>query len=188
MIRNEKVRRLTRMGMLAALSVVLVAIIHFPIFPAAAYLEYDPADIPILIGTFLYGPWCGVLLTLVASVIQGLTVSASSGIYGIIMHVIATGVFCLTAGYIYKAKKTLKGALIALICGTIAMAAVMAGANLIITPLFTGMPREAIKALLLPVIVPFNLIKAGINSAVTFLIYKPISRLFSKNDELAQNK
>ena len=44
---NEKVRKLVTMAMLAALSIVLVYVIHFPIFPAASFLEYDPADIPI---------------------------------------------------------------------------------------------------------------------------------------------
>lgn len=57
---NEKVRKLVTMAMLAALSIVLVYVIHFPIFPAASFLEYDPADIPILIGTFAYGPLAGV--------------------------------------------------------------------------------------------------------------------------------
>ena len=64
---NEKVRKLVTMAMLAALSIVLVYVIHFPIFPAASFLEYDPADIPILIGTFAYGPLAGVLLTVVVS-------------------------------------------------------------------------------------------------------------------------
>ena len=67
---NEKVRKLVTMAMLAALSIVLVYVIHFPIFPAASFLEYDPADIPILIGTFAYGPLAGVLLTVVVSVIH----------------------------------------------------------------------------------------------------------------------
>ena len=39
------------------------------------------------------------------------------------------------------------------------------------------MPVAAIKDLLLPVILPFNLIKAGINAVVVFIIYKPISKL-----------
>ena len=76
---KEKTRKLTVMAMLVAISVVLVYLIHFPIFPAAAFLEYDPADIPILIGAFAYGPVAGILLTGVASVIQGFTVSAGSG-------------------------------------------------------------------------------------------------------------
>ena len=61
--------KLAKMGMLVAISIVLVAIIHFPIFPAVAFLEYDPADIPILIGTFAFGPVAGLLLTIVTAVV-----------------------------------------------------------------------------------------------------------------------
>ena len=168
--------RLAKMGMLVAISIVLVMLIHFPIIPAVAFLEYDPADIPILLGTFAFGPAAGVLLTVVTSILQGVTVSAASGPYGIIMHIIATSVLCLTAGLIYQSKhtKTKKHAIVGLVCGTVAMALVMVPANMIITPLFTGMPLESVMALM-PGIVGFNFIKAGINSVVTFLVYKRIS-------------
>ena len=71
MTSREKTVRLAKMGMLVAISIVLVYFIHFPIFPAVAFLEYDPADISILIGTFAFGPLAGILLTVVTSVIQG---------------------------------------------------------------------------------------------------------------------
>lgn len=180
MLRNEKTQKLTRLGMLAALSVALVAIVHFPLLPAAPYLEYDPADIPILIAAFMYGPWYGVLLTVVVSVIQGVTVSAGGGVIGIIMHIGATSAFCLAAGYIYKRNKNQTSALIGLIVGVVAMAAVMTGLNYLLTPLYTGMPRAEVAKLLIPVIVPFNLLKAGINAALTFVVYKPIHRLFNR--------
>ena len=61
-----------------------------------------------------------------------------------------------------------------MICGTAAMAVVMIGANLIITPLFMGVPRSMVWDLM-PFIVGFNAIKAGINSIVTFFLYKRIS-------------
>jgi len=168
-------RKLTTMGIIAGLSVALVFIIHFPIFIQAPFLEYDPADIPILIITFAYGPLAGLVVTVVASIAQGLTVSAHSGAYGILMHVISTGTYVLTAGIIYNKIHNRLGAGIALICGVLVSAAVMAAANLIITPLFMGVSVEVIKAMLLPIIIPFNLIKAGINGAVTFLLYKPMS-------------
>ena len=173
---NEKTRKLTIMAMLVAISVVLVYLIHFPIFPAAPFLEYDPADIPILIGTFAYGPLAGILLTVVTSVIQGVTVSSGSGLYGIIMHIIATSTIVLVAGSIYRVKHTRAGAAIGLVLGTICWGIVMCIANHFITPLFTGMPTEAVDAMILPVILPFNLIKAGANSLITFLVYKTVSR------------
>ena len=94
-MRKETIKKMTVMAMLAALSIVLVYVIHFPIFPAASFLEYDPADIPILIGTFAYGPLAGVLLTVVVSVIQGMTVSSGSGLMGIAMHIFATSILVL---------------------------------------------------------------------------------------------
>ena len=105
---KSKNMKLAKMAMLVAISIVLVVIIHFPIFPAVAFLEYDPADIPILIGTFAFGPGAGIVLVIVTSVIQGLTVSAQSGVYGIIMHILATTALAAVAGLIYKKNKTKK--------------------------------------------------------------------------------
>jgi riboflavin transporter FmnP len=166
-------KTLTTLAVFSAISVVLVALIHFPIFPAAPYLEYDPADIPILICAFVFGPYAGLAMTAVVALVQGVTVSVQSGVYGILMHLVATGTYVSAAGFIHRAKPNALTAAAGVIAGTVAMAAVMSGANLIITPAFTGMPREAIEALILPVIVPFNLIKAGANGIIAFALYKP---------------
>ena len=171
--------KLVKMGAMVAISVALVYLIHFPIFPAVAFLEYDPADIPILIGTFAFGPLAGLALTVVTSVIQGLTVSSGSGLYGILMHVIATGVLVIVSGSIYSRKKTKTMAVVSLLCGMTAMAVVMMGANIVITPLFMGVPAEAVWSLM-PFIVGFNLIKAGINGGVTFILYKRIANFLRR--------
>lgn len=164
------------MAVLAALSILLVALIHFPIFPAAAFLEYDPADIPILIGGFMFGPLGGIVLTVLVCLLQGVTVSASSGIIGILMHFMATGSFVLTASLIYKKHHTMKGAIAGLALGSIAMTVMMVIWNLVFTPIFMGVSVDTVIPMILPIIVPFNLLKAGINSCVTFLVYKPLSR------------
>ena len=108
-------RKMCTMAILSALSVVLIFLIHFPILPAAPWLEYDPADIPILLGGFVYGPVVGIVITIVASLIQALTVSASSGWVGFVMHVISTGALVLVSSLYYKHDRSRKGALIALI-------------------------------------------------------------------------
>ena len=174
MEKQKNLVRLAKMAMLVAISVILVSIIHFPIFPAVAFLEYDPADIPIFIGTFAFGPIAGLMITVVVSLVQGLTVSAGSGAYGIIMHIIATGSFVIVAGFLYRHKKTKKEAIISLSAGTLTMVVVMYFANLVITPMCTGWPVTAVKELM-PFILAFNAVKAGLNSIVTFLLYKRIS-------------
>lgn len=170
-------RQMVGMAMLAAISIVFVSVIHFPLFPAAAFLEYDPADIPILIGTFTYGPIAGFILTVVVSLIQGTTVSAGSGIIGIVMHIVATGSCTLISGTIYQKIKTKKGAALSLVIGVITMTVAMVVMNLILTPLFMGAPVEAVMAMLVPIIIPFNLLKSCINCLITFLLYKSISHI-----------
>ena len=183
---KSNIKRIATLGILCACSIILVALIHLPIIPAVSFLEYDPADIPILIGTFIFGPFWGLGLTVVTSIIQGITVSAQSGFYGIAMHTIATGTYTLVAGSIYKHKKTKKSALIAIICGTVSWVAVMIPANLLLTPAYLGlfgMDTETAKATvntLLPYIVLFNLIKSGVNGIITYIVYKKIHIFLQK--------
>lgn len=173
---SQTTRKLTTLAMLTAISVVLITLVHIP-YPLAPFLEYDPADIPIFIGTFLYGPIAGLSITLVVSLIQGLTVSSTSGGIGIIMHFLATGMFALSAGNIYRCQHTRRGAMNALVLGGLAMTVVMVFCNLIFTPIFLKTPIEEVVPMLLPTIIPFNLLKAGVNGIVTYFVYKPIARL-----------
>lgn len=180
-----KTRKLTTMALLIALSVVLVTTVRIVVFNP---LEYDAGDIPIMISGFLFGPMAGLLITVIASVVQGLTVSAQSGPWGILMHVLATGTFVVVASLIYHRKKTLKSAVIGMVCGTVAVLAVMIPANLIVQPLWNGIPVAAVKDMIWPVLVPFNALKFAVNGLVTFLVYKPISKLVklpSKKDKKA---
>ncbi|MDI9493729.1 MAG: ECF transporter S component [Bacillota bacterium] len=174
MNRIEKTNRLTKMAMLAAISVALMLLLRIP-FPPAPFLVYDPADVPILISSFAFGPMSGILITVVVSFIQAFALSGD-GIIGFFMHVMATGSFVLVAGLMYKFNKTKKRAVAALVAGSLAMSAIMVGWNIIVTPIYMGVPREAVLAMILPVILPFNLLKAAVNSVVIFLIYKPIGR------------
>lgn len=174
------VKKLVTMAVLAALSIVLMMFIKFPIIPAAPYLIYEPADVPIMIGSFLFGPLAGLVITVIVSAIQTLTSSSGNGVVGFFMHVVATGTFVITAGLIYKKIHTVKGAIIALVFGTLAMTAVMIPVNLVIQPNFYGVPIDAVKSLLIPAIIPFNILKAGLNSVLTFVIYKRISNVVHK--------
>ena len=177
-VNRQKTMKLAKMGMLVAISILLVNI-HFPIFWPVAFLEYDPADIPILIGGFAFGPLAGVCITIVTAILQGLTVSAQSGLYGILMHIVATSTLVLVSSTIYKMKKNRKMAVLGLLCGTLAMTAIMIPANYLITPYFMNVPKQAITGIL-PFIVGFNLIKAGVNSVITFILYKKVSKFLHK--------
>lgn len=54
------------------------------------------------------------------------------------------------------------------------MVVVMLFWNYLITPIYMGYPREAVVELLIPVFLPFNLMKGGLNAALTMILYKSI--------------
>ncbi len=172
-------KKISGLAVLASISIVLVLTIHFPLIPSPIPLEYDPADIPIFLGTFMYGPFAGIILTAVVCVLQGTTVSAASGPYGILMHFFATGSYVLVAGLIYKMRRTYKGAIHAIISGSIVSVGTMVLWNLLITPLYLGVPRAVVAGLIPTAILPFNAIKISINSIATLLLYKHTKKFFN---------
>ena len=108
------------MALMTALSLVML-LIRIP-FPPAPFLVYDPADIPIYITAFAFGPVAGLAVTFVVSFIQAFLMGGD-GIYGFLMHFIATGAFAVIAGAIYKRNKTRKTAIVSIIVGILVMTA-----------------------------------------------------------------
>lgn len=125
----------------------------------------------------MFGPAAGLALTAVVCVIQGVTVSAGQRPHRHHHAFSGHGHVCASGRQFVPAHRTRKAALLGLAAGTLAMTAVMCVCNLVFTPLFMGSPVGEVVKLLLPAIIPFNLAKAAINSVITYLVYKPISRL-----------
>lgn len=172
---NKKLnaKAIAKLAMMAAISLVLLLLVRIP-FPPAPFLVYDPADMPIYITAFAYGPWAGLIVTVIVSLIQAFMLGGD-GLYGFLMHVVATGIVAVVIGIMYQHKKTKKNAIISLIVGVVVTVIVMIGMNLLITPLYMGVDIKAVMVMLPTVIIPFNLLKAGINSLLTFLLYKRLS-------------
>ena len=156
--------------MLCALAYIVMAIGRVPV---VLFLSYDPKDVIIALGGLIWGPMISFAVSLIVSFIEMITIS-STGWIGLIMNVISTCSFACTAAFIYKKKRTLSGAVIGLAVGAVAAITVMMLWNYLITPLYMGYPREAVVELLLPAFLPFNLLKSGLNAALTFLLYRPV--------------
>ena len=171
---KNKTHRLTLMAMFAALAYIVMLVGRFPI-SSVDFLKYDPKDVILVICGFILGPTPALLVTFVVSAIEMLTVS-STGIIGLIMNVLSSAGFACTAAVIYKKRHSLKGAALGLVLGVVTMVVLMLLWNYFITPYYMGMPREAVAAMLVPVFLPFNLIKSALNAAIAMLIYKPVSR------------
>lgn len=174
----KNVRTLVTISMLTAISVLLFLFIRFPIFPSAPFLIYEPADVPIILVAFLFGPLPALVMTAAVSILQALLAS-SDGWIGAVMHFIATGALTAIAGTVYKRDPSTKNAILGLVIGSLAMALTMIPLNLMLTPLY-GVPVQVVKDIMVPAIIPFNLIKAGANSVLGLSIYKALTPVVKK--------
>lgn len=166
------IKKLTTLSMLCAVAYVAVFLSRM-LPPIVLFLQYDPKDIIITLGGFIFGPLSSALISVVVSLVEAVTVS-DTGPIGLVMNIISTCTFATTAAVIYKKKRTLSGAVIGLIAGCLFTTAAMLLWNYAITPMYMNIPREEVKALLVPAFLPFNLIKGGLNTAFTLLLYKPV--------------
>lgn len=189
--RTEHTRKIVLMAVLCAIAYLCVFIFRISIIPAAPFLSYEPKDVILVIGAFLFGPLEGIVMSVCVSLVEMVTIS-STGPIGMIMNIISSCAFCGVAALIYKKKRTMSGAVIGLASGTLMMTVLMVLWNYLITPLYMGTPRDVVADMLLPVFLPFNLLKGILNAAVTLLLYKPISNILkrtgfivSKNQETA---
>ena len=191
---------LAKIGMFAALAAVLQLIrIPMPVlFPP--WLELNFADIPALIGTFALGPVSGSIIVVIKICIKLILQGTASAFTGDLSDLICGLTLVVPAGLIYKYNRTFRGALIALLAGTLCSTGVSVLSNRFIivpayakafggidaiagmvTSLFPSVTSENFYAYYLPLsVVPFNLLRCIIASAVTLLLYKRISRLLNK--------
>jgi len=182
------VNKMVKMSVLTALSIVLIILIRFPIIPSASFLVYEPADVPILIGTFIFGPIAGLVITFMVALIQAILLNPNGGWVGFIMHLIATGTLVLVAGIIYKRIHSIKGAILGLLAGCISMTLIMIPANYFFVVNFYGMSFQAVTAYIYSAAIPFNLIKSFVNSFIVLLVYKHIGRVFRGFDNLSSKR
>lgn len=184
---NNRVKLITTGAMLAALSYVVVAI-SSQMPSIVLFLKYDPKDVFIALGGLIWGPAMSVMVSVIVSVLEMITFS-DTGWIGCIMNILSTCSFAVTASVIYRRRKDLKSAILGLLAGSVAMIGIMLLWNYLITPLYmTAVTRADIAAMLVPVFLPFNALKAGLNVGLIFLLYKPVTTALRKSGLLETKK
>ena len=168
--KSFSVKEMVLIAMLAAIAYVIVAFIRIPV---VLFLKYEPKDVIITIGGFLMGPLAAFVTSLVVSLVEMVTIS-DTGPIGALMNLLSTCSFACTAALFYKKRHTLSGALLGLILGSVVMVLAMLLWNWLITPLYMGVARSVVEGMLVPAFLPFNLLKAGLNSALVLVLYKPL--------------
>ena len=175
---NERLKALLCMAMLTALAVAADIFLRIP--GIGGFLTYEPKDVILTIGAFIFGPVAGLIMSLIVCLIEMITVS-TTGLIGLLMNFLASGVFVGISAIIYRRKMTISRAIVGLIAGSVSMTVIMLLWNYIMTPIFMGVPREAVLEMFLPLLVPFNLLKAALNSALILFLYKGVVTALRKS-------
>ena len=169
-MKHNSVKKMVSLAMLAAIAYLIVSLVRIPV---VLFLKYEPKDVIITIGGFLFGPMASFIVSAVVSLLEMVTIS-ETGFIGCIMKLLSTCTFACTAALVYKKWHTLKGAIAGLALGSVLMVGAMLLWNWLVTPWYMGADRATVEGLLLPAFLPFNLLKAGLNSALTLSLYKPL--------------
>lgn len=136
------------------------------------YLTFDAGDFVIVLASFIYGPLAGVIISAINATVSFLY--SGTGPWGLLMDFVSSGVFAFVAGFIYSRKRNFTMAIIGIYSAIVATTAVMMPMNILVTPLYTGAPREFIIKELPVFLLPFNFVKALFNGSVVLLLYKPL--------------
>lgn len=168
-------RRIAVTALLCALSFILT-FVEIPIFPPAPWLTYDPSGIVAFVSALVFGPSTGVVVTILPWVLKTFV---TFNVYGHIMAILANVALVLPAAVIARRMGGVRGlALGSLVGAVISLAACILG-NIVITPLYTAVSVADVIAMIVPILLPFNLLKIVINCVVTLLIQKPVSQVVS---------
>lgn len=193
-MKKEKLKKLTLIALLSAVAYILMLIqIPVPLMPP--FIKLDFSELPCIAASFMLNPLSGVVVCLVKNVLHGLTITNTFWV-GELANFLIGASFTLTAGIIYKKKKTFAGSMIACAAGIIIAAVIGFFVNYyIIYPVYAKVtPMEEILQFYMEVLpfadtlgkalfifnTPFTLVKFLIVSILNLICYGKLETLYKK--------
>lgn len=166
-------KRIAVTALFCAVAAICTLFIEFPILPGVTFLKYDPSAIVALVAGFAFGPATGAIVSTLPYLVH---LATQSGIYGTFMAIVATLTLVVPASLVYQRNTTMRGAITGMIVGGIVCLVCCILANIVVTPIYMGAPRDAVIDMIVPTLLPFNVLKIVLNCVITILVYKPISK------------
>lgn len=177
-------RQLVTMALLCAIG-VLLSFIEFPLIPGVTWLKYDASAMPAIVCGFAFGAGGGLAVGIAGAIIHGILMADFSGA---VMNILVVIGFVAPASLIYRQGRTFPRAIIGLIASVVCAVIMAIVGNLVITPAYLGVPMDAVIAMILPILVPFNLAKGIINAVLTLAVYKSISNLITPRKQQVKGR
>ncbi|MCR5255878.1 MAG: ECF transporter S component [Acetatifactor sp.] len=192
-------RKIAMIGMFSAVSVILM-LFEIPLPFAPGFYKLDFSELPILIGTFAFGPAAGVMMEFIKILLKLLIKGTSTAFVGELANFAVGCSFIIPASVVYAFKKTKVNAIIACLVGALSMAIFGSAFNaLYLLPAFAalyGMPIDALIAMgaevnplvkegnmvsfVVACVAPLNFLKGFSVSLITLLVYKQLSPIIKQ--------
>ncbi len=176
---KNKTKNIVMLGLFSAIAFIFTNIGNLIPIRFAGFLSFDPKDAIIVIAGFALGPFATILISLAVAFLEMITIS-STGIIGFVMNIIASVGYAFIPALVYKTTRTFKSAIFSLCFSSAVTVGLMLLWNFLITPVYMHVSRDVVEAMLLPVFLPFNLLKCLMNTALVALLYKPFVRILRK--------
>lgn len=177
-------RQLVTMALLCAIG-VLLSFVEFPLLPGVTWLKYDASAMPALVCGFAFGPAGGLAVSVVGAIIHGILMADFTGA---LMNILVVIGFVGPAAFVYARRRTFRAAVAGLALSVVAAIVMAIVGNLLLTPSWLGVPLDAVVALIVPVLIPFNLAKAVINAVLTLVVYKSVSNLITPRKDQVKGR
>lgn len=192
--RKKSIHNITKIAVLTAIASIIM-LFEFPLWFAPGFYELDLSEAIILMGGFAMGPVSAAIIEFLKNLINILLNGTMTAYIGEFANFITGCAFVVPASLIYKYAKNRKGAIIALIVGTLSLATVGSLLNyFVLIPAFSkfyNMPLDKIigmgtavnplvtdlKTLVVFAVAPFNIVKGFLCAVVNLLLYKRVSKI-----------
>ena len=187
-------RKTAMIGMFSAISMILM-LYELPLPFAPGFYKLDFSELPILVGSFAFGPVAGVMMEFIKILLKLVVKGTGTAFVGDLANFVVGCSFILTTSTIYAFHKSKKNAILSCAIGTLVLTLFGTVFNAIyLLPAFAQlygwslddilgmgssvnplMKEGNIWSFVAVCVAPLNLIKGASVSIMTLLIYKPLS-------------
>lgn len=167
---REKLKKIVATGVFAAFAYICCVLFHFRV----SFLSFELKDAVMAVGAMSLGPIAGGAMVVIVCLVELVTIS-STGVYGLVMNLLSSLTYVCVGSAIYHRHRTMRGAIMGTVVASVATVLVMIGANCVITPAYMHVETAEVIAMIPTLLLPFNVTKTLFNSAVVFLLYKPVT-------------
>ena len=191
---NDRVKYVAKVAILAA-AAMLVSKLEVPLWFAPSFYQLDFSAVFVLLGSFSLGPVSGILITVFKNLLKLAIFGTTTSFVGELADVVMLVLLCVPAALIYKKRKSIKTAVVGMLCGIVCMTVGACAFNyFVLIPFYAKLfhmdvdtivsmgaalnPRvTSLRSLIVLITAPFNLFKGAACSLVTFLLYKRVSKI-----------